>query len=87
MNELFCINPSSLKINTLAHNHEHKINLLHLSLIDAFEKYRIKLKSDYEDQDVGQHKTIMIGKKWTKEAALAQLDFVVYKINMLFNNR
>ena len=37
--------------------------------------------------DIGEHKQILIGKRWSKEAALAQLDFAVYKINMLFNDR
>lgn len=71
----------------MANNHDKKIELLHHLIISAFEKYRLKLQSDYEDQDLGEHKQVLIGKKWTKEAALAQLDFVVYKINLLFNNK
>ena len=76
-----------MKINVLAKNHELKVNYIHSKMIEAFEKYRVQLNKEYADIDVGEHKQILIGKRWSKEAALAQLDFAVYKINMLFNDR
>ena len=76
-----------MKINVLAKDHELKVNYIHSKMIEAFEKYRVQLNKEYADLDVGEHKQILIGKRWSKEAALAQLDFAVYKINMLFNDR
>lgn len=64
-----------------------KIHMVHGALIETFEKYRIKLNEQFDDRGAGEHKQVLIGKRWSKEAALAQLDFVVYKINILFNDR
>ena len=53
-------------------------------LLSPLYKYRFKLLENYEDQELGEHKITMVGKKYHKNQAVIQMDFVIFKIQEVF---
>ena len=82
LNEVFEMDASILKLNATSQN----VNMIYALLIEAFETYRIKINEEYANFDAGEHKQELIGKKWTKTAALAHIDLAITNINLLFND-
>ena len=60
-------------------NPHMRSELEHL-ILTPLNKYRAKLLENYEDQELGEHKIILIGKKYHKNQALVQIDFVIFNI-------
>ena len=60
-------------------------NKVHVDIVTALTRYKERIQVEYEDEFAGEHKQSLIGRKWSKQNAIGQLDFVICKIRMLFS--
>lgn len=80
INDLYCINAYSLKIDKFMPNCEFMAQKVHVDIVTALTRYKERIQVEYEDEFAGEHKQSLIGRKWSKTNAIGQLDFVICKI-------